>query len=147
MRNLIVYFLLLSLMYSCNNLADYNQTEFMSEYASNKVISPEDFTSIEWEKPHKDLGKVKQGPAIDIEFSFRNTGDKPFVFDSVILTCGCTKFSIPKEPVKPGKKGIMVVKFTTNDQPLAMMERHVYVKANTYGSQYHTLSFKLELVD
>jgi len=141
--------LILFLFFSCNEeeTQSVEPSEFLSEYANSKKVAPEDFTSLEWKQPHIDLGKMVRGGDKDIEFPFKNTGDKPLIIDSVIVTCGCTLFNIPKEPIKPGKKVKIMVRFVSKDLPLAMMERHVYVKANTTGSPYHTLSFKLELVD
>lgn len=148
MKKYLFFLFVLAVLIACEGTEQNSEpTEFLSEYGSKKVIAPEDFTTMEWKNPNLDLGIVQRAGDMDIEFPFKNTGDKPLVIDSVIVTCGCTTFNIPKDPIKPGKKGKIMVRFASGDQPLAMMKRHIYVKANTQGSPYHTLSFKLELVE
>ena len=46
-------------------------------------------------------------------FEFKNTGKTPIIVSNVVTTCGCTTAQKPEEPIKPGKKGIIVVKYDT----------------------------------
>lgn len=45
------------------------------------------------------------------EFEFVNQGNAPLVLISVTAECGCTRPEYPKNPIAPGKKGIIKVNF------------------------------------
>jgi len=47
-------------------------------------------------------------------FEFKNTGNAPLIITNVQSTCGCTVPSFPKEPILPGKKGKIDVKYNMN---------------------------------
>jgi hypothetical protein len=47
-------------------------------------------------------------------FEFTNTGDAPLIITDARSTCGCTVPSFPKEPILPGKKGKIDVKYNMN---------------------------------
>lgn len=131
---------------ACNNAQDSSyKNNFRKVYGSGVVSGAGDSTAIKWETTYFDLGVAKRGSDIEVEFPFINTGDKPLVIDSVNVTCGCTLFSVPDKPIMPGKEGQLKIKFVSSEQPLAIMEKHIYIKANTKGHPYHTLAFKIEL--
>lgn len=46
-------------------------------------------------------------------FEFKNTGEAPLVISSASSSCGCTVPSWPKEPILPGQKGKIEVKYDT----------------------------------
>ncbi len=47
------------------------------------------------------------------EFEFKNTGKTPLLIQNVQTSCGCTTASKPSEPVQPGKKSVISVKYDT----------------------------------
>lgn len=47
-------------------------------------------------------------------FTFKNTGDKPLILTNVQASCGCTTPEWEKNPVLPGKTGIIKVGYNTN---------------------------------
>lgn len=146
--NVVVYILILILLESCfNSSKESPQDNFQSKYGSGIISGPNDSTSIKWETTYFEFGLVKRGPDIEIEYPFKNTGDKPLVIDSVTVTCGCTLFQIPEKPIDPGKSGKIRIKFVSSAQPIAIMEKHIYIKTNTKAHPYHTLAFKIELTE
>jgi hypothetical protein len=46
-------------------------------------------------------------------FEFKNTGKTPLLIQNVQASCGCTTPSKPEEPIQPGKKGEIKVKYDT----------------------------------
>ncbi len=60
-----------------------------------------------------DFGNVKEGDKAEYEFTFVNTGKKPITIQNVTTTCGCTSPHWSKEPVAPGKKGTVMVSYST----------------------------------
>ena len=46
-------------------------------------------------------------------FEFKNEGKKPALIQGVQTSCGCTTADKPVEPIKPGKKSVISVKYDT----------------------------------
>ena len=46
-------------------------------------------------------------------FEFKNTGKTPILIQNVQTSCGCTNAAKPEEPIQPGKKGEIAVKYDT----------------------------------
>jgi hypothetical protein len=63
------------------------------------------------------FGTVSEGPTADYEFQFKNTGKEPIVIQRVQASCGCTTPSYTKEPVAPGKTGIVKASYNTMGRP------------------------------
>ena len=59
-----------------------------------------------------DYGTIYQGADGNCEFKFTNTGTDPLVLSNVQSSCGCTIPSWPKEPILPGKSGVIKVNYT-----------------------------------
>jgi hypothetical protein len=64
-----------------------------------------------------DFGTVEEGPTADFEFSFTNTGKEPILLQNVHASCGCTTPSYSKDPVLPGKSGIVKASYNTSGRP------------------------------
>ena len=58
-----------------------------------------------------DFGNKPQGKPVSTEFEFTNTGSEPLVLETVTASCGCTTPEWTKEPVMPGKKGVIKVQY------------------------------------
>jgi len=72
--------------------------------------------SIAFEKTIHDYGTITQGSDGNCEFKFTNKGKKPLILSNVRASCGCTVPEWPKEPILPGKEGVIKVKYNTNSQ-------------------------------
>lgn len=66
-----------------------------------------------------DFHTVPEGPAAEHEFHFKNTGKEPINISKVQASCGCTTPSYSKDPVLPGKEGVIKASFNTNGRPNA----------------------------
>ncbi len=51
------------------------------------------------------------GDIVDINFTCKNTGDKPLYLVYVRPSCGCTVADYTKEPIPPGKEGKIDAQF------------------------------------
>lgn len=60
-----------------------------------------------------DFGDIKQGDIVEHVFEFENTGNRPLILADVRTTCGCTAPSWPREPVLPGEKANITIKFNS----------------------------------
>lgn len=68
---------------------------------------------IKFEEKKQKFGEVKAGQMLSFDFSFTNKGDQPLLINNIKVTCTCTKFEFPKQPVKPGEKGKIHITFDT----------------------------------
>jgi hypothetical protein len=82
---------------------------------NTKAQSMDDSTRvISFEKTVNDYGNIQQGSDGTCEFRFTNLGKTPLVLHNVTASCGCTVPSWTREPVEPGKQGVISVKYNTN---------------------------------
>jgi hypothetical protein len=69
---------------------------------------------VKFEKDMHDFGTLQKGATCEVEFKFTNTGKEPLVISNASASCGCTVPSYPKEPIMPGKSGVIKVKYDSN---------------------------------
>ena len=72
---------------------------------------------LKFEGENYDFTKVTEGTLATHEFKFKNTGDQPIVISNVQASCGCTTPDWTKEPVLPGKTGIVKAVYNSNGRP------------------------------
>ena len=87
------------------------------------------FTKTTWE-----FGTINEGDVIDHVFEFENTGDFPLIVQKATATCGCTVPEWPKKPIKVGEKGVIKVKFDSNNKK-NKQTKYVTILANTQPAQ------------
>lgn len=75
--------------------------------------TPASQADIKFEKLVHDYGTLKNGGNGDCEFKFTNTGKDPLIISNCSGSCGCTVPSCPKEPILPGKSGVIKVHYDT----------------------------------
>lgn len=61
-----------------------------------------------------DYGTIEQGSDPYRTFVFTNTGNAPLIIKSARGSCGCTVPEYSKEPVMPGEKSEIKVRYDTN---------------------------------
>lgn len=69
---------------------------------------------IEFKSETVDYGEVAKGSNGVRVFEFTNTGTAPLIVSKVSSSCGCTIPKKPEDPILPGKKGEIQVKYDTN---------------------------------
>ncbi|MCK5821459.1 MAG: DUF1573 domain-containing protein [Bacteroidales bacterium] len=74
-----------------------------------KLISKE--STLTWDKSKHVFGSIEHQKAVIAEFTFTNSSKAPVAITKVGTTCGCTSPSYPKEPIMPGKKGTIKLRF------------------------------------
>ncbi len=70
--------------------------------------------SIIFDKLEHDYGTIERGADGTCEFVFTNKGKSPLILNNVRATCGCTAPEWPREPIAPGEKGVIKVRYNTN---------------------------------
>ncbi len=69
---------------------------------------------ITFEKEVHDYGTIEKGGDPECTFVFTNTGNEPLIITKAKGSCGCTVPEWPKEPIAPGAKSAIKVKYDTN---------------------------------
>jgi Protein of unknown function (DUF1573) len=82
-----------------------------------------------------DFGEVPEGPDAEYEFEFKNEGKKPLVISEAHGSCGCTVPEWSKEPVMPGKKSAIKVKYHTQGR-VGPIHKDVFIKSNAEPDTY-----------
>lgn len=83
---------------------------------------------ISWKTTTVDFGKIEQGKPVTAEFEFTNPSMVPLIINSVRPACGCTAADYPKEPIVPGKSGI--IKLTYNAASVGPFTKSTTVTTN-----------------
>ena len=104
--------------------------------------APGSMADFKWEETTHDFGKINQGTPVKHEFTFTNTGGSPLVISNVKGSCGCTVTDYSKEPVQPGKAGIVTATF--NAAAMGSFNKSIRVTANVEGGS-ETLFIKGEV--
>jgi hypothetical protein len=88
--------------------------------------------SIIFEKLIHDYGTIVQGGDGYCEFEFTNKGINPLILSNISASCGCTVPEWPREPIAPGKTGVIKVKYNTN--VIGAFNKSITVNSNANNS-------------
>ena len=96
---------------------------------NKKVKTPE----ITFVKLVHDYGQIEQGANGECEFEFKNTGKADLILTNCRSSCGCTVPSWPKDPIAPGKKAVIKVKYNT--QRIGLINKTITVESNAVNDR------------
>ena len=68
------------------------------------------------------------------DFKFKNDGNSPLIITDGYASCGCTKPTWPKAPIKPGESGIIHVTFDSKGK-MGLQDKMITITANTVPPQ------------
>jgi hypothetical protein len=88
-----------------------------------------------------DYGTIAHNADGNRKFEFTNNGNKPLIITNAAGSCGCTVPTFPKEPILPGAKGFIGVKYDTSraGQPFT---KTVTITSNAEGNPSKVLTIK-----
>jgi hypothetical protein len=87
-----------------------------------------------------DYGTIAHNAEPNRQFVFTNNGNKPLIISNTQGSCGCTVPTTPKEPIAPGAKGIIGVKYATDR--VGPFTKTVTVTSNAEGMPSKILTIK-----
>ena len=87
-----------------------------------------------------DYGTIAHNADGKREFVFTNNGNKPLIITNAQGSCGCTVPTSPKEPIAPGAKGIIGVKYATDR--VGAFTKTVTITSNAEGQPTKVLTIK-----
>jgi len=103
-KSLIIYLFLFAAISVAKGQTENTQTN-----VQENPNAPE----ITLDKTVHDYGTIKKDANGSCEFTFKNTGKEPLVLSNVKSSCGCTVPSWSKDPILPGKSGVIKVVYDT----------------------------------
>jgi len=74
-------------------------------------------------------------------FEFTNTGDVPLIIKDAKSSCGCTIPSFSKEPIAPGKTGIIEVQYNMNPGPIS---KTITVESNAINKENGMVALRIK---
>ena len=77
-----------------------------------------------------DFGEMVEGDTVQHTFAFTNTGEFPLIINNITASCGCTTPEWPREPVLPGQKSSVTVRFNSRGK-MGQQNKTITVFANT----------------
>lgn len=83
---------------------------------------------IKFESLEVNYGSIEKGADGVRVFKFTNTGTAPLIISNAQGSCGCTVPTYPKEPIMPGEKGEIKVKYDT--QRVGQFTKYVTLTTN-----------------
>lgn len=82
------------------------------------------------EKGIYDFGALTEGDTVEHVFAFTNTGEFPLIINNITASCGCTTPDWPREPVLPGAKSSVRVRFNSRGKS-GEQNKTITIFANT----------------
>lgn len=123
---------------SCNKAEKTDASEPTAEVA---VSTPQEdavatsnapMTSLALSENHWDFKDVKKGESVEHIYEVTNTGNNPLIISMVKPACGCTAPDYTKEPIMPGQKGQITLRFDSSSfDGLQNKQAEVYANVET----------------
>ncbi len=92
-------------------------------------VAQDDAPIFKFEETTHDFGNVKEGPDATYDFKFTNVGKTPLIIQNCSASCGCTTPKWSKDPIMPGKSGVITVKYATKGR-IGAINKTVYIQSN-----------------
>lgn len=103
--------------------------------ASSDSSGAKEIPVLTFDSDTHDFGTIVDGEVVSFAFKFKNTGNGDLIIRSAEGSCGCTVPEYPKEPVKPGRSGIINVTFNSSGK-VGSQHKTVTVISNTIPNTY-----------
>jgi hypothetical protein len=136
MKNIVVL-LSLVLFSACSGEQNANvQDAINPDVVNNPATASSDKSAMDhvpvfqFSEESHDFGTIIQGKKVSYAFTFKNSGKSDLVIRSANGSCGCTIPEYPKEPVAPGKEGVINVTFDSEGKE-GKQNKTVTIIANT----------------
>ena len=114
MKKSLLIFSVLSMFIFSSSFAQESSKKVVKSKVVAKIVTPKvEGAGILFENETIDYGTIAHNSDGKREFVFTNNGNKPLIITNATGSCGCTVPSFPKEPIAPGAKGVIGVKYDT----------------------------------
>ena len=123
------------------NTSNAQEAKKVKGTLETKAVAPKlEGAGIVFENETIDYGTIEHNSNGERKFVFTNNGNKPLIISNAQGSCGCTVPTTPKEPIAPGAKGEIGVKYATDR--VGAFTKTVTVSSNAEGQATKTLTIK-----
>tara|TARA_B100000886_G_scaffold111634_2_gene75012 strand:+ start:13811 stop:14263 length:453 start_codon:yes stop_codon:yes gene_type:complete len=82
-----------------------------------------------------DFGEVTDGEVVEVDYTFKNTGESNLIIYDASASCGCTVPEYPKDKeIKPGESGVIKARFDSSGQT-GKQVKSITLTTNTKNSK------------
>ena len=82
-----------------------------------------------------DFGEVTDGEIVEVDYTFKNTGESNLIIYDASASCGCTVPEYPKDKeIKPGESGVIKARFDSSGQT-GKQVKSITLTTNTKNSK------------
>ena len=82
-----------------------------------------------------DFGQVTDGEIVEVDYTFKNTGESNLIIYDASASCGCTVPEYPKDKeIKPGESGVIKARFDSSGQT-GKQVKSITLTTNTKNSK------------
>ena len=82
-----------------------------------------------------DFGEVTDGEIVEVDYTFKNTGESNLIIYDASASCGCTVPKYPKDKeIKPGESGVIKARFDSSGQT-GKQVKSITLTTNTKNSK------------
>lgn len=114
MKKIILSCALLAMTSGVTFAQEKKQAASLTSATPATTLTPD---NISFKSESFDFGTLEEGPAAEHVFTFTNTGKEPIVIQRVQPSCGCTTPDWTKDPIAPGKTGMIKASYGTQGRP------------------------------
>jgi outer membrane lipoprotein-sorting protein len=141
MKKIVTLAMLVVLGVTASNAQETSKVAKKIKATTAKVSTPKvDGAGMVFVTEVIDYGTIAHNADGKREFVFTNNGNKPLIITNTQGSCGCTVPTTPKEPIAPGAKGIIGVKYATDR--VGAFTKTVTVTSNAAGQPTKVLTIK-----
>jgi len=141
MKKIVTLVMLIALGITTSNAQETAKISKKAKTSASKVATPKiEGAGISFVTETIDYGTVAHNSDGKREFVFTNNGNKPLIITNTQGSCGCTVPTTPKEPIAPGAKGVIGVKYATDR--VGPFTKTVTVTSNAEGQPTKILTIK-----
>lgn len=127
------------------NLLPTDLVENPSTASGTDTVAFERMPTMDFKDSVHDFGNIHEGEIVEYDFAFTNNGKTPLVIGNALGSCGCTVADFPKEPIQPGKGGVLKVKFNSAGKT-GHQEKTVTINTNSQRG-IQMLNIKAEVAE
>ncbi|MEP6464801.1 MAG: DUF1573 domain-containing protein [Parafilimonas sp.] len=128
-KKLIFYFFCLIFISCSNNKNPYANTLGIQPSVVAQIDTAH-YTLIQWQDSIFNFGTLKVNDSVHLKYSFKNVGATPLFITEARPSCGCTVTNFPKDPIMPGKSGVITATMQSGFHT-GEINKTIVVKSNT----------------
>lgn len=109
------------------------------------LVSAQNAAILKFDHQEHAFGDINEGEKVSHDFKFKNEGNAPLILSNVMIACDCTTSEWPKQPIMPGKEGVIKVMFDSENKD--GQQKKVLVILSNASNGTERISFTLNVLN